>query len=81
LLLTHASWLVAKSQSDFALPLCVRKGLQRKSRRICISKSEELKRKARFLALCAKNVPKFRITNEILNRLLAAIRWDFDMYS
>jgi hypothetical protein len=31
LLLAHASWLVAKSRSDFALPLCARKGLQRKS--------------------------------------------------
>jgi hypothetical protein len=33
-----------------------RKGLQRKSRRICISKSEELERKARFFAkqkMCA----------------------------
>jgi hypothetical protein len=46
LLPAHASWLVAKSRSDFALPLCVRKGLQRK---------------ARFLARSAKNAPEFRI--------------------
>jgi hypothetical protein len=36
-----------------------RKGLQRKAHRICMGKSEDLERKARFLALCAKNVPKF----------------------
>ncbi|MDR1316994.1 MAG: hypothetical protein LBK13_08995, partial [Spirochaetales bacterium] len=56
-LLAHASWLVAKSRSDFALPL--RKGLERKAHRICIGKSEDLERKARFLALCAKNALKF----------------------
>jgi hypothetical protein len=72
LLLAHASWLAAKSRSDFALPLVRaqgipgarfaagrRKGLKRKAHRICISKSEDLERKARFLALCAKNAPKF----------------------
>jgi hypothetical protein len=32
--------------------------------------SEDLERKARFLALCAKKAPKFRITNELLNRLV-----------
>jgi hypothetical protein len=48
----------------------VRKGLKRKSHRICISKSEELERKTRFAAFYAANAPKFRITNEFLNRLL-----------
>jgi hypothetical protein len=36
-----------------------RKGLQWKARRICMGKSEDLERKARFFAaLAAKNVPK-----------------------
>jgi hypothetical protein len=40
------------------LPLGVRTGLQRKARRICISKSGDLQRKARFFAaLAAKNAP------------------------
>jgi hypothetical protein len=43
-------------------------GLKRKSRRICISKSEELERKARFLARSAKKAPKFRITNRVFEQ-------------
>jgi hypothetical protein len=39
----------------FELPL--RKGLKRKYHRICISKSEELERKARFAAFYAANAP------------------------
>jgi hypothetical protein len=47
----RARGLVAKLRSDFALPLCARKGLQRKAHRICISKSEDLERKARFFSV------------------------------
>jgi hypothetical protein len=38
----------------------LRKGLQRKARRICISKSEDLQRKARFFAVWefAAQIPK-----------------------
>jgi hypothetical protein len=50
------------------LPL--RQGLKRKAHRICMGKSEELKRKARFLARSAKKAPGFRIINGLLNRLL-----------
>jgi hypothetical protein len=35
------------------------KGLERKAHRICMSKSEDLERKARFAAFYAANVPKF----------------------
>jgi hypothetical protein len=39
--------------------LLPRKGLQRKAHRICIGKSEDFERKARFFArLWAKNAPK-----------------------
>jgi hypothetical protein len=44
------SWL------GFELPL--RKGLKRKAHRICMGKSEDLERKAWFLALRAKNAPE-----------------------
>jgi hypothetical protein len=60
---------MAKSRSDFALPLGARKGLERKAHRICIGKSEDLERKARFPALRAGNAPKFRITKGVLNGL------------
>ncbi|MDR1316140.1 MAG: hypothetical protein LBK13_04625 [Spirochaetales bacterium] len=36
-----------------------RKGLERKAHRMCLGKSEDLERKARLLALCAKNALKF----------------------
>jgi hypothetical protein len=44
----------------FELPL--RKGLKRKAHRICISKSEELKRKARFFAAAPQ---KMRLNSEL----------------
>jgi hypothetical protein len=74
-LFAYASWLAAKSRSDFALPLRVRKGLEGceaapalRAGAGAIAES----RKARFLARSAKNAPKFRITKGILNRLLKA---------
>jgi hypothetical protein len=36
---------------------------------ILLALAKRLERKARFLALGAKNAPKFRIINAILNRL------------
>jgi hypothetical protein len=66
----------AKSRSDFALPLGARKGLQRKARRICIGKSEDLERKARFFAaLAAKNAPEFRILKFRINAKLQMSFW------
>jgi hypothetical protein len=47
-------------------------GLQRKAHRICISKSEELERKARFLALRAKNAP-IPVWKKFLSSLLNKI--------
>ncbi|MDR1317557.1 MAG: hypothetical protein LBK13_11865 [Spirochaetales bacterium] len=58
-LLVHASWLVANLRMQIRdHRWCARNGLKRKSHRICISKSEELERKARFLARSAKNAPE-----------------------
>jgi hypothetical protein len=56
------------------LPL--RQGLQRKAHRKRIGASEDLQRKARFLALCAKKAPKFRITNGFLDRFLEKRAWE-----
>jgi hypothetical protein len=59
--------LMAKSRSDFALPLC--QGLKRKSHRICMGKSEDLERKARFLARSAKKAPNITLINLALRPL------------
>jgi hypothetical protein len=49
--------LVANLHSQIR-SLRTRKGLQRKARRICMGKSEDLERKARFAAFYAANAPE-----------------------
>jgi hypothetical protein len=86
LLLAHATWLVAicfkavqagRGRSPVlvkqnGLPP-MREGLQRKARRICMGKSEDLERKARFFCgLPQKNAPK-RLEKKCYNYVFSLI--------